>query len=184
MRYLKPELLVRCRSLDDDAAETAAEEWEQGIEAYRTRLKAIRSRLPVGARRLLSRFSLHDAKVLSLSSGSKEPRFTLVVHLEDTPSQAGEVLELSYLSVAGPHGGVTFKKHPGFDKRVPGLGCVLYNEFDQDDERAFFTHSLLLADGFEIEVRFHHLRVRHLDEVFISPLELPETEKTWPLVEA
>ena len=34
MKYFKLDLLTRCRSLDDDVAEEAAEEWEQAITAY------------------------------------------------------------------------------------------------------------------------------------------------------
>jgi hypothetical protein len=52
-----------------------------------------------------------------------------------------------------------------------------------DEERAFFTHSLLLTNGFEIEARFHHLRLRILDEDFVSPTGLHEAERTWPLIE-
>ena len=53
MKYFKPDLLARCRSLDDQVAEAAAQEWEQAITDYRARIKAIRLRLPTGARRLL-----------------------------------------------------------------------------------------------------------------------------------
>src|SRR5438552_5952067 len=52
MKYFKPDLLARCRSLDDEVAEAAAQEWEQAITDYRARIKAIRLRLPTGARRL------------------------------------------------------------------------------------------------------------------------------------
>ncbi len=183
MNYFKAELLSRCRSLDDAVAEAAAQQWEAAVASYGARLKAIRSRLPLGARRLLARYSLHDAKVLSLAVGRKEPRFVLVVQLEGTPTQPGEVLELSYLSVAGPHGGVAFRKPTKPAPDTSGTKWVLYNEFDLDEERAFFTHSLLLTGGVEIEVRFHNLRVKILDDVFVSPTELPEAERTWPLVE-
>jgi hypothetical protein len=39
MKYFKPELLARYRSLDDGVAEAAAEEWEQAVVAYRRRLR-------------------------------------------------------------------------------------------------------------------------------------------------
>jgi hypothetical protein len=182
MKYFKPELLARCRSLED-VAEAAAEEWERAIVAYRARTRAIRLRLPSPARRLLSRVALHDAKVLAIALGRKQPRFTLLVRLEDTPSQPGEILELNYLSVAGEHGGVTFRKHPQLDRGAAGLGSILYDEFDLDEQRAFFTHSLLLTGGYEIEVRFHALRVRRLEEVLLPPTTLTEVERTWPLVE-
>ncbi|HJT76456.1 MAG TPA: hypothetical protein VJ739_04570 [Gemmataceae bacterium] len=185
MKYFKPELLRRCRSLDDDAADVAAAEWEQAIAAYRARLRAIRSRLPSGADRLLARFTLHDAQLLTIADDTKRPRLTLLVRLEGTRDQPGPVLELSYLLVAGPHGGVVFRKHAGLGHKALGPRGVLYDELNLDEERAFFTHSLLLTDGFEIEIRFHDLRVRARargQALFPSP-ELPEGERTWPLIE-
>jgi hypothetical protein len=182
MKYFKPELLARCRSLDDDVAEAAAEEWEQASAAYRARLRAIRLQLPPAARRLMSRVTLHDAKVLGVASSRRRPWFSLRLQLEGTPGQPGEALELAYHVVAVPHGGLVFRKH-AIDQSPPEPLWVLYNEFDIDAERAFFTHSLLLTGGLEMEIRFHNLRIRYLDEV-VSPLELIEAEGKWPLVEA
>ncbi len=184
MKYFTPDLLARCRSLDDDVADSAAEEWERALAAYRARLQAIRPHLPSGARVLLSRFTLHDARVLTIAVGRKRPTFTLVLRLEGTPSEPGALLELSYLLVTGPHGGVVTRKDAQLKKNdASGRGWILYDEFDLDEQRAFFTHSLLLADGYEVEVRFHSLRVRRLDEVLIPPLELGEGERTWPLLQ-
>jgi hypothetical protein len=184
MKYFKPELLARCRSLDDDLADAAAEEWEQAVAAYGQRLRAIRRLVPRAVRGLLARVTLHDAKVLTIAAAKGEPRLRIWLQLEGTASQPGEVLELNYLVVAGPHGGMAVKKHPQFKKSAPGLGWVLYDEFNLEEQRAFFTHSLLLTGGYEIEVRFHNLTVRRLNDVLLPPLELPEGERTWPLVEA
>lgn len=184
MKYFKPELLARCRSEDDDIAEAAAQEWEQAIGDYRARVRAIRWRFPRGVRRLLSRVALHDAKILTLAFGERQPAVTLQIKLEDTSSRPGGMLELSYLSVAGPDGGALLRKHAESSNGNPGLEWILYDEFDLDEPRAFFTHSLLLAGGYELQVRFHNLRVRRLREVIIPPQRLPEVQRTWPLVEA
>jgi hypothetical protein len=169
-------------SLDDDVAEAAAEDWEQASLAYRARLRAIRRQLPPAARRLISRVTLHDAKVLGVASSRRGPWFALRLQLEGTPGQPGETLELAYHVVAIPHGGLAFRKH-AIDQGLQEPLWVLYNEFDIDEERAFFTHSLLPTGGLEMEIRFHDIRVRYLDEV-VSPLELIEAEGKWPLVEA
>ncbi len=185
MKYFKSELLARCRSLNDDAADVAAEEWEQAIVAYRARVQAIRPQLPSGARLLLSRFTLHDARVLAIASGKTRPTFTLVLQLEGTSAEPGALLELNYLLVTGPNGGVSVKEDAQLKKKdTSGRRWILYDEFDVDEQRAFFLHSLLLADGYELVIRFHHLRVRRLDEVLIPPFELAEGERTWPLVQA
>lgn len=184
MKYFKPELLTRCRSLDDDVAEVAADEWEQAVTDYRARIRAIRLRLPLSVRRLRTRVSLHDAKVLAITFGSKQPRVTLLLRLEDTPVQSGDVLELHYLSMAGPQGGATFSKRAQLNPNgTSEARWILYDEWDRDEGRACFTHTLLLTDGYEVEVRFHDLRVRRLQEVLVSPLELTEVERTWPLLE-
>jgi hypothetical protein len=164
MKYFKPDLLARCRSLNDDEAETAAAEWEQAINAYRARLRAVGPKLPGSVRRLLSRFSLHDAKVLALAAESKKSWLNLVIQLEDAPSQAGAVLELGYQLVAEPlQGGVTVRRNEPVNKDV--AEWILYDEFDVEKQGAVFRHTLLLTGGREVEVRFHKLRVRRLGEV-------------------
>lgn len=183
MKYFTPDLLARCRSLDDDVAEAAAEEWERTSAAYAARLKAIRSSLPRDVRSLLATTSLHDAKLLSLSFGKRERRFFLRVRLEGTGEQPGDVLELRYHPVAGPNGGVALRKHSDSGSATPGSYWVLCSEFDADEERGFFTHSLLLTGGVELEVRFHSVSIQRLEEV-ASPLELGEVGRTWPLVGA
>ena len=55
---------------------------------------------------------------------------------------------------------------------------MLYDEFDLDEQHGFFTHSLLLTDGHEIQVRFTRLTVRLLDEV-VTPVQLTDREKKW-----
>jgi hypothetical protein len=182
MKYFTPELLARCRSLED-VAEAAAEELEQASDAYRTRLKALRPSLPPGVRRLVSTVSLHDAKVLNVSFGKRKPRFALRLRLEGINNQPGEVLELSYRVVAGPNGGVAVRRHPQGSEGPKGVHWVLNNEFDVDEERGFFTHCILLTSGVEIEIRFHALSVQYLEEV-VAPLQLDEEARTWPLVEA
>src|SRR5262249_40440945 len=137
MKFFKPDLLARCRSLDDDEAEAAAQEWEQAIADYRARIKAIRLRLPIGARRLYANYPLHDAKVLALEFGRKSPRFTLRLRMEGTPSQPGDILELNYLIVAGDHGGIIFRKHQELVKKdTPASTWILYDEFDIDEDRS------------------------------------------------
>ncbi len=184
MKYLTPELLVRCRSLDADVSDAAAEEWEQAIDAYRERLRVIRKGLPRGARGLLSQVTLHDAKILALVYAKEDPWLTLLIHLEGTPSQPGEKLQLAYHLVVGEQGGVRVANHPGLHNGNSNLRWILYDEFDFDEQRSFFTHSLLLADGKEFEIRFHDLRVRRLGDVLLPPLELMEGKKTWPSVSA
>src|SRR5438128_2569165 len=103
MKYFKPALLARYRSGDDDVADAADEEWERATAAYRKRLKDIRKRLPVHVRRLISRFSLHDAKVVLFGSHKDMPLFIALLQLEGAPARPGDVLALFYTTAGKPH---------------------------------------------------------------------------------
>jgi hypothetical protein len=179
MKYFKPELLARCRSRDDSVAETVANEWEEAVAAYPARFKAIRPQLPRAVRQLCSRFSLHDAKMLGAAFGTRKALFGILIKMEGPAGAASDILELNYLPVEGPNGGVNVKAptQVGSPKDV----WVLYDEFDLDEEHGFFTHSLLLTDGREIEVHFKNLTVKYLDEV-LTPEQL--TERQWRTAEA
>lgn len=181
MNYFQPDVLVRCRSRDDDVAEAAAREWEKGITAYQARLRAIRNLLPAGARKFNANVALHDAELLGVAFGKRRPRVRLLLRLAGAGGQPGEMLELTYGPVRGPNGGVAFQTHPQLGSSSPQAVWVLYDELDLDEERAFFTHRLLLSDGREVEIRFHTLQVRYLEEV-VSPLQLTAIEKKWQLV--
>jgi hypothetical protein len=182
MKYFKPELLARYRSSDDGVAEAAAKEWEEALAAYQARFKSISGKLPAGVRSLCSKMSLHDARFLGAAWNEQKPLFGIMLRLEGSRGQSGEVLELHYHPVVGPKGGVGIRMHASSEKTVHKEVWILYDEFNLDEEHAFFTHSLLLTDGREIEIRFHNLTVRRLGRVF-TPTELTEGEVKWPLAD-
>ena len=176
MRYFTPELLARCRSLDEDVAEAAAEEWEKATTEYRTRLNAIRSHLPQTHASAGSRQPAR-LEIIAFEFG-KRPTFSILLQLEGEGRRPGKMMQLSYHVVAGEHGGVKTQKHAQPGQATQTKSWILYDELNMDEERASFTHSLLLSDGREIEVRFHNLRVRSLEEV-VTPPELAEQERHW-----
>lgn len=184
MKYFKPELLARYRSPDDDIAEAAAAEWEANTIAYGKRLAAIRKRLPPSVRGFLGRYTLHDAKLLAIAVGRKQPTFSLQVGLEGSPTQPGPILEIKYRIVVGNRGGVAFTRHAPFASEPSSLGWILYDEFDAPEKGDSFVHSLLLSTGLELAIRFQAMGVQEQDEVAVEPLELPAGKMTWPLVEA
>src|SRR4051794_36944181 len=79
MKYFKPELLARCRSLDDDEAEAAADGWERAVTAYNAKLATIRRELPPGVRFILDHFSLHDARLFGITVSRAKPWVSLFV---------------------------------------------------------------------------------------------------------
>lgn len=181
MKYFTPELLARCRSRDDDVADAANEEWEQALADYEQRLASVANQLPAEVRELCATVSLHDGKMLGVAFGKRTRLFSMLVQLEGTAKQRGEVLQLHYDPVPGPDGGVAIRE-PAQGNRDEDV-WVLYDEFDRDEEHDFFTHSLLLTDGREIEIRFRELTFRYLGDVVLPERLTPRT-KNWPLVEA
>src|SRR5262249_38355655 len=98
MKYFTPELLARCRSTDDEVADDAADKWEQALAAYKTRLRKIRSHLPLGVRQLLRRASLHDAQclVITTSGSGAEKELFLTFRLAGSSQQPAGGVELRY----------------------------------------------------------------------------------------
>jgi hypothetical protein len=174
MQYLKPEILARCRSLDDDVSEAADDEWEQAVARYNADLDAIRPTLPAGARALLASCSLHDARILSIIEARRRPRLSLLIQLEGRPTRPGPLMELQYILART-------SRHPGFSLVVSGQpekdlqdkGRIQYDEFGKvaDDLVAVFSHSLLLKGGVEVQIRFIDLRVRALERVILPSVE-------------
>lgn len=168
MKYFKRALLERCRSLDDAAAEAASDEWERAVANYNADLAAIRPQFPAAVRVVLDRFSLHDAKVLTYFLTKR--RLSLLVRLEGPSARPGKMLELKYTVAKG---GLRMVKH-GKDKEWPkDRGRIQYDEFGKaaDAPAAIFSHSLLLAGGYELRIRFTDLHLRRLIKVMFPFVE-------------
>jgi hypothetical protein len=168
MKYLKPALLEQCRSLDDAVAEAASGEWERAVVNYNVELAAIRSQFPAAVRVVLDRFSLHDAKVLTYFLTKR--KLSLLIRLEGTSARPGKMLELKYTVAKG---GLRIVRH-GKDKEWPkDRGRIQYDEFGKagDAPAAIFSHSLLLAGGYELRIRFTDLRLRRLKKVRFPSVE-------------
>jgi hypothetical protein len=170
MRYFKPELLARFRSLDDDVADAAAKEWERATAQYKAKLAGFRSRLPLGARSLLRNFTLHDATLLSIAVGEKSPTISLFIRLEGSPERNGRILELQYTSPE-----YSLRKYGDIDKDSPDLSHVLYDEFSEL-KKGGFAHSLLLALGIELRIHFTNLRIRQMKRLIMQFAEAPELQ--------
>ena len=181
MKYFKPELIERYRSINDDIADAAAKEWEEAIVSYRARIKAIRTKLPAGVRRLRSRVPLHDSKIFGVAISDPKPLFSMLIQLEGTARHPGEVLELNYHSVAGPNGGIHFRMPTSAITKVLKDARILYDEFDVDETHGFFTHSILLNDWREFEIRFHNLSYKRLGRVYVPTDLTKQHDITWPL---
>ncbi len=68
MKFFTVKLLDRLNSGDLPGMARAAEAWELVIEKYRTHLRKIDRRLPLGAKRFSADYCFHDAQLLTLST--------------------------------------------------------------------------------------------------------------------
>jgi hypothetical protein len=186
MKYFKPELLARCQSLDDDVAEAAADEWDRAIDKYNEELAAIRPLLPAGVIDLIDHFALHDARIEAFGIFWPRSKFlaSLIVRLEGTSVSPGPLLELAYTLPAE----TTWFTIPGVvttGMDLRGLTghnlLILYDEFNEtaDGPVREFSHSFLLSDGVEMQIRFTDLHIRRLkqSEMPFLDLEAAETAK-------
>ena len=171
MKYFKPDLLARCRSLDNDMAETAADAWERAITAYNANLATIRGELPAGARFILGHFSLHDARVFGITLSRAKPRVSLFVRLEGTPARPGQDWELQYTLATGPKNRQFSMGRLRKDTEV--LARIQYDEFAKVSvsPEKVFSHALLLSGGSELRIRFTGLSVQPLQRAFFLSTE-------------
>src|SRR5437667_5445299 len=162
MNYMTPDLIARTRSDDDDIAEGAAAEWRHRCEAYRVRVKEIKPHLPLGLRRLLRGYSLHDAKVLTMAAG-KSPHFSIFFELDNPSGPEDQHLELRYRLAGGVGKGLEFVQHEALVGDGNPFGWCMYDEIDlQEGPVEAFTHSLLFTGGCELRLTFFVLLCRPL----------------------
>ena len=74
MKFFTHNLLARYGSDNDSVADAAHAEWENANRKYLQRLEQFRGVLPRGARSLLHKYCLHDARLLVLAGLSQRRR--------------------------------------------------------------------------------------------------------------
>jgi hypothetical protein len=185
MKYFTPELLLRFRSLDDEVADAADDEWEQAIRRYRRHFKKIRPHLPEAVRKFHDEYCLHDAAVFGparLSVHTVPWGFQDVVIVAQNrntlfPEHRNTLMFLQYAATEEP---VVETPLPA-EKFPQGQPHWLYDEIDVI-EPGVYSHEILLSDGRVIQLRFRELRF-HLAKV-VAPVarEAQEivTEKAVP----
>ncbi|MCI0455350.1 MAG: hypothetical protein L0Z62_00020 [Gemmataceae bacterium] len=175
MRYFTPELFVRLQECQDAAQfRSVNAEWERAAKAYMARLQELLPSLEGGLRRFVKHGSLHDARVLDIATDGR--RVTIFVQEEAAPT----LLSLTYSLVDAP----VIDRNALPEEHRSSLALWLYDEVEVDPDMMYhpqrrvqegasaltaeviraegwmpiFRHSILLANGWEIRLRFHRLR--------------------------
>jgi hypothetical protein len=170
MKYFTRERLRDFGNTDDEAAFlTGLQEWEEAGAAYRTHLEAIRGQLPRDLKqRLVNKVSLHDARVLSMYHD--KDRFGIVLQPESDPQR---LVILSYATIGEPE----IKPDGLFEEQRSEPLAWLYDELDLNGaegprglhpprSKPTFRHSILLSNGWEIELRFRTVSVSRPRRIF------------------
>ena len=134
-------------------ADAAAAKWLQRAEAYRKRLLAMRSRLPLGVRRLMRSMTLHDANLITVNHAAANGRSQLFLSFRLAGKGGKTGVQLRYDRVKA----LKVLSHDG-DAPLETEIFTLYDEFDLMADGTL-THSILLTGGLEIRVRFTNLFV-------------------------
>ncbi|HKI30441.1 MAG TPA: hypothetical protein VKA46_01020 [Gemmataceae bacterium] len=151
MKYFTPELVNRFRSLDDDVADAADDEWEEAIKRYHRRIRKIKPHFPEDLRRFKEQHvCLHDAEIFSM--GRQGDQFVML--LETEPPSAKPVV-LTFILEEAP----TIETHLVKDARQGKPFYWEYEEWDLD-RRKRPTLEVLLSDGSVLKLvfrDFHYL---------------------------
>jgi hypothetical protein len=168
MNYFTPDLLARFGSADDGVADAANEEWESAQERYWAHLTKIRTELPKGVRRVLRRFSLHDAQVVAMTV-DQSPYLSLFLRVEGPASPASQFLELRYRLATRPK----ISRHPSDREDGTPLRWWLYDEFElvSVGNIRLFSHSILLSGGWEMQITFYDMKPIRLTNLLMFPQE-------------
>jgi nitrogen fixation protein len=159
MRYFTPELYLRNQSEDDSVLNQVEKEWEGNVDRYQAYIDQTRPALPAGVLTLLDHFALHGAAVLAM--GRDGESFVIVLQLD--PAYA--VLVLSYRLVRE----ASINRAAFGTEGPPGQAHWLYDEWQLvAEEPPLYGHSILLSNGWEIELRFRDLQVSAVQPVLLS----------------
>lgn len=162
MKYFTPELYESLQDFrDDKVMDTADARWQEAAERYG--LARLRPKLPDGLRHLLETYYLHDADVLSM--GQRRQSFVIVLRLDVPPR---ELLVLQYRLIQEP----TINRDVFKQEHAAEAGPVqwMYDEVDRIARPPeTFTHSILLSNGWEIQLCVRDVKVVRSETVFPGP---------------
>jgi hypothetical protein len=163
MKYFTPSLIAAYGADDPATANAADARWDELCDEYAAYLASVKAEFPRGLRIIEENFYLHDALILSI--GRHQDSFAIVLQIDPPPQS---ILALTYELTAPPEirRGV-----------LPPELCTpehvtewQYEEIERlPGEPATWQHSILLSNGWEIQLRFRDVRVEEFEAVLPDP---------------
>jgi hypothetical protein len=145
-----------------DRADTADADWEDAVSRYEAYLQTVRPGLAPETRELLDGHYLHDARVLSLAQQGE--RFIVSLQLEAPPQ---DLLTVTYTLAGAP----AFRQEPFPWASGPAQPLWLYDELEAGPDH--LTHSILLSNGWEIDVPFREVELATARPIYPIPRAAP-----------
>jgi hypothetical protein len=174
MRYFTRDRYLAMQKPQDDSMDAADADWDVAVDAYETQLQAIRPEMPDSVRQLLDGFYLHDARVLSM--GQRGDSFVISVQLDVPPN---DLLTIAYKLV-----GQAAVKKEGFPWVKDAYAANwLYDEVEliHDGQGKHFVHSILLSNGWEIELPFGEVQTTTAFPLLPHPPSLTPVQPSMPV---
>jgi hypothetical protein len=163
VKYFTPELIVRGQSTDEPTLNEVEHLWDEAGARYAAYPDAIRPDFPPGLRQMEESYYLHDAAVRGM--GQRDRSFVIVLQL-DTPPYA--LLTFTYDLVAEPV--IDPAALPaGLFAAGPGVEWQ-YDEIERlPGEPATWSQSILLGNGWEVQLRFRDVAVQEAQPLLPAP---------------
>jgi hypothetical protein len=158
MKYFTPSLIERYGSLDTSVADAADAEWEDALARYDSYLQGLDPELPQHIREF-SRLLLHGAIVWSIA---RQRDKLIMVMRKDVPPQ--DTVILAYTLVGEP----VINKEALSPEHRASVMAYQYDEFERIEEggQEFYSQSIILANGWEMSLRFSDVQVTLAEPVY------------------
>jgi hypothetical protein len=165
MKYFTPDLLARFGSSDEAVADAAEELWDQKQKEYKKYLQSIWQELPPGVKKLLKRFYLHDARVLTVARDERQS-VSIFLRLDGVDGPGDGLVELKYKL----EGQIKVIRQQEAPSNGAPLKRWLYDEMAlvSGEGPRIFLHSILFSGGWELQIPFSRLSCIRLRQ-FVSP---------------
>jgi hypothetical protein len=164
MKYFTRELIEQGRSPEDAVLTQHEETWDAVCELYFNHLDALKEEMPLGLRKMVDSYYLHDAVVHGM--GQTPTAFMIFLQL-DTPPQS--LLTFTYDLV----------RPPKLDREGPAAGGPSREgqiEWEHDEigrsevDPSAWQQSILLSNGWEVTLHFRDVVIQEAAALIPAPM--------------
>lgn len=163
MKYFTPERYIALQDFSTDEVMNAADAaWEEAVDQYDAYYRSVEAALPGEYRKLQESYYLHDATILYM--GRRGNSFLISLRLDPPPQQ---VLQLTYELEGEP---IIDREALPTAHRGTGVVDWMHDEVEVISQTPLVcVHSILLGNGWEVQLPFRTLRVEEVQVLIPAP---------------